>query len=150
MKGPDELRAIARSIVDASSFMTLATADADGRPWASPVWYAPDGYREFLWVSKPDATHSRNLGDRPELAIVIFDSHRTGGWNAVYMSAVAEEVTDVEDGIGIFSRRSEAHGFGPWSRERVTPPAEHRLYRARATEQFVLDDHDRRLPVTVG
>lgn len=36
-KPPDELRAIARSIVDANTFMTLATADADGRPWASPL-----------------------------------------------------------------------------------------------------------------
>lgn len=28
--------------------MTLATADVSGRPWASPVWYAQAGYREFF------------------------------------------------------------------------------------------------------
>ena len=148
MKSADELREIAMSIVDAYRFMTLATADADGRPWASPVWYAPRGYREFLWVSSPDAAHSRNLRVRPELGIVLFDSHRTGGWKALYLSAVAEELTDVEEGIQIYSRRSEAQGFGPWDRSRVTPPARHRLYRATATEHFVLDPHDQRLPVT--
>jgi hypothetical protein len=37
-KAPEELRAIARTIVDVNAFMTLATADADGTPWASPVW----------------------------------------------------------------------------------------------------------------
>jgi nitroimidazol reductase NimA-like FMN-containing flavoprotein (pyridoxamine 5'-phosphate oxidase superfamily) len=149
-KGPEELRAIATSIIDANSFMTLATADGEGRPWASPVWYAPSAYREFFWVSSPDATHSRNLRDRPEVAVVIFDSHKTGGWNAVYMSAVAEELEEPGEGIGIFSARSEEQGFGPWTPEQVLPPARHRLYRATASEHFVLDPHDQRLPVELS
>src|SRR5262245_50681265 len=135
------------SIIDANSFMTLATADGDGRPWASPVWYAPSGYREFLWVSSPEATHSTNLRVRPEVAVVIFDSHETGGWNAVYLSAVAEEVEDPDEGIEVFSGRSEQQGFGPWTRDRVLPPARHRLYRATARDHFVLDTHDQRIPV---
>jgi nitroimidazol reductase NimA-like FMN-containing flavoprotein (pyridoxamine 5'-phosphate oxidase superfamily) len=147
-KDPQELRAVATSIIESNRFMTLATADADGLPWASPVWYAPAEYREFFWVSSPEAQHSRNLRVRPQLAIVIFDSHRTGGWNAVYMSAVAEELVDVGEGIEIFSRRSEEQGFGPWARDDVRAPARHRLYRAAASEHFVLDPHDRRLPVS--
>lgn len=146
-KDPEELRAIAESIVDANQFMTLATADAGGAPWASPVWFAPVEYREFYWVSKPEAQHSRNVSVRPQLAVVIYDSHRTGGWNAVYMSAVAEELDDVDAGIEIFSRRSVEHGFGPWTRDDVTPPARHRLYRAMAAERFVLDPHDERIAV---
>jgi Pyridoxamine 5'-phosphate oxidase len=57
-----------------NSYMRLGTADADGLPWASPVWYASASYREFFWVSKPRARHSRNVTVRPEVAIVIFDS----------------------------------------------------------------------------
>jgi Pyridoxamine 5'-phosphate oxidase len=34
---PDELAAVAREIIDANRYMTLATADGDGRPWAAPV-----------------------------------------------------------------------------------------------------------------
>ena len=64
----------ARRLIDEGWYMTLATADADGLPWASPVWYAHEGYRDFVWVSRPDARHSVNLDQRPELAIVIFDS----------------------------------------------------------------------------
>ena len=30
-------------IIDAARYMVLATADEDGLPWASPVWFAPDG-----------------------------------------------------------------------------------------------------------
>jgi hypothetical protein len=144
---PEDLDAIARTIVDSNRFMTLATANADGVPWASPVWYAPADYREFFWVSKPSARHSENLAVRPELSIVIFDSHLAGGWNALYMSAVAEQFDDVERGIGIFSRRSEEQGFPPWTSDQVLPPARHRLYRATVTERFVLDSHDERHPV---
>ena len=145
-----DLGALARSIIDKHRYMTLATADATGLPWASPVWYAPREHREFFWVSSPEATHSRNVRVRPELAVVIFDSHRTGGWNAVYLSAVAEELEDPDDGIEIFSARSEEQGFGPWTRERVVPPARHRLYRATVRELFVLDPHDERIPVDLS
>lgn len=144
-----DLGALARSIIDSNRFMTLATADESGVPWVSPVWYAPASYREFLWVSSPEARHSRNLARRAELAIVIFDSHRAGGWNALYMSAVAEELVAVEEEIEVYSRRSEAQGLHAWTREDVLPPARHRLYRATASEHFVLDQHDQRLPVSV-
>lgn len=147
MDDPTDLRAVASSIIDSNRYMTLATADEQGSPWASPVWYAPVGYRSFLWVSSPEARHSRNLAVRPQLAIVIFDSHEAGGWKALYMSAVAEQLTDVDEAIEIFSRRGEAQGLRRWTLEDVLSPARHRLYRATASEQFVLDEHDQRLPV---
>jgi nitroimidazol reductase NimA-like FMN-containing flavoprotein (pyridoxamine 5'-phosphate oxidase superfamily) len=143
------LGAIARSIVDTNRFMTLATADESGLPWASPVWYAPADYRELYWVSSPEARHSRNLAQRPQLAIVIFDSHEPGGWKALYMSAVAEQLTDVDGGIEVFSRRSAEQGLPLWRRDDVLSPARHRLYRATVSEHFVLDSHDQRLPVTL-
>jgi nitroimidazol reductase NimA-like FMN-containing flavoprotein (pyridoxamine 5'-phosphate oxidase superfamily) len=151
MTHPEELRTIARSIIDSNRYMTLATADETGLPWVSPVWYAPAQYREFFWVSSPHARHSRNLAARPHLAIVIFDSHQPGGWHAVYMSAVAEELVDVDvdKGIEIFSRRSEAQELRAWTREDVRPPGRHRLYRATASEHFVLDPQDQRLPVSL-
>lgn len=147
---PDDLGAIARSVIDSNRYMTLATADEHGAPWASPVWYAPVEYREFLWVSNPEAQHSRNLSVRPDLAIVIFDSHQAGGWRALYMAAVAEGLTDVDDGIGIFSRHGEAQDLRAWTREDVLPPAHHRLYRATVSEHSLLDPHDRRIPVVVA
>jgi len=143
----EQLGALAKTIIDSNRYMTIGTADASGLPWVSPVWYAHADYRRFFWVSSPDAQHSRNVRTRPQLAIVIFDSHEPGGWKAVYMSAVAEELEDVDEGIAIFSRRSEAQGMRAWTEADVRPPARHRLYRATASERFVLDDRDRRLPV---
>jgi len=146
------LRAIARAIIDSNFYMTLGTADENGRPWVSPVYYAPEGYTEFYWVSSPEATHSRNLAVRPEVSIVVFDSRSpVGSGQGVYMSAVAEELAgdDLDRGITIFSRRSEAHGAGEWNLEDVRPPARHRLYRATASEHYVLGEQDRRTPVSV-
>src|SRR2546430_12410970 len=40
---------------------------------------------------------TRNLAQRAQVAIAIYDSHRPGGWSAVYMTAVAEGLEDVDD-----------------------------------------------------
>ena len=47
-----------------------ATAAADGRPWASPVWFAPDD-GGFLWISRPESRHSLNIAERAQMALVI-------------------------------------------------------------------------------
>jgi nitroimidazol reductase NimA-like FMN-containing flavoprotein (pyridoxamine 5'-phosphate oxidase superfamily) len=140
--------AIARAIIDANSYMTLATADASGLPWASPVWFATSDYREFFWVSVPEARHSRNLAARPELGIVVFDSRaERGTWEAVYMSAVADQLAgdDVARAMAVYTRRSEAQGRPRWTESDVVPPAILRMYRATASEHFVLGEGDRRI-----
>ena len=83
-----ELADVARSVIDANRYMALGTADGAGNPWVSPVWFASEDYRNFHWVSSPDAKHSRNLAAHPEVAIAIFDSSvPVGGAQAVYMKA---------------------------------------------------------------
>jgi hypothetical protein len=137
--------AIARAIVDSNRYMTIATADATGRPWASPVYYAAADYSEFFWVSSPDAVHSRNIATRPEVSIVIFDSRvPIGQGQAVYIAAIAAELTgaDIERGSRIFSKRSVEHVKREWTVEDVSAPAFHRLYRAVASEQWILDPGD--------
>jgi nitroimidazol reductase NimA-like FMN-containing flavoprotein (pyridoxamine 5'-phosphate oxidase superfamily) len=149
-RGEQDLVEHARGIVDANRYLTLATADGDGRPWATPVWYAHEGYTDFLWVSRPEARHSRNLVRRPEVAIAIFDSTvPAGAGQAVYVEAVAEELggTERERAIVIYSRRSEADGAGQFHDADVIAPAPHRLYRARALQHFVLGADDRRILV---
>jgi nitroimidazol reductase NimA-like FMN-containing flavoprotein (pyridoxamine 5'-phosphate oxidase superfamily) len=149
-RGGRDPATVAREIIDANRYMTLATADGGGRPWATPVWYAHQGYTDLYWVSRPDARHSRNLAVRPELGIVIFDSTaREQEGQAVYVEALAEELDGAErdEGIAIFSRRSEAGGAAPWGVADVSGPAPFRLYRARASAHFVLAESDERLTV---
>ena len=130
--------------------MTLASADAEGLPWASPVWFAHEGYRDFLWVSRPEARHSRNLAVRPELAIVIFDSTVVpGNAAAVYVEGRGEELEgrELERAIAVYSRRSEATGLAAWDAADVTGPAQHRLYHAAASAHYLLESNDERVEV---
>src|SRR5687767_10903877 len=65
---PDESPAdAARRIIDSNSYATLATADADGRPWATPGWFAERGVRQFVWVSRTTRRHSQNVAQRAEI-----------------------------------------------------------------------------------
>jgi hypothetical protein len=135
-----DLGAIARDIIDAHVYMVLGTADEEGRPWTSPVFYAAWKYREFYWVSSPAATQSRNIAKRPEICIVVFDSQvPVGSGQAVYMAATAEQVADDDIGRGleIYPGPPE-RGARPVTPDMVRPPGRWRLYRATVSEHSVL------------
>ena len=131
--------AIAREVLDGNLYMTLATADAAGRPWATPVFFTADGPTRFYWVSSPDARHSRNIAERPEVGIVVFDSQvAVGAAEAVYMAGTAALVGDDELEVcaGIYgSRLSESRRF---STAELRAPAPFRLYRATVTQHDIL------------
>lgn len=143
-----DLPAALEAIIDANQYMTLATADDAGNPWSSPVWFATVDYRNFFWVSSPDARHSCNLAARPELAITIFDSRQPPGTGTgVYLSAMAAQVPEheLDDGIAVYASVSQRAGAGKWTRVQVEPPAKHRLFRATTVEHFVLNSRDERV-----
>lgn len=133
----------ARRIIEANNYLTLATANRDGHPWASPVYYTPDGGIDFFWVSRPGSRHSRNIAERSEVGIVIYDSQvPLGGAEAVYLTARAEQLGDpaLEPCAEVFRRRRpELASFTP---ERLRAPHPLRLYRARVLEASVLLDND--------
>jgi hypothetical protein len=151
MRGENDPAATAKAIIDTNLYMVVGTADEGGHPWVSPVYYAPVDYREFIWVSRPETLHSRNLVARPHVGIVIFDSSvPIGTGQGVYMAAVAEEVTGDARvaAIDVFSSRTLEHGGGrEWTLEDVEPPAEIRLYRATASAHYILGSIDRLVPV---
>lgn len=142
MNSPEDLEALAKEIIDVNFYMTLGTADQQGRPWVSPVYYVVENYKKFYWVSSPEVRHSSNIAVRPQISMVTFDSQAAiGTGRAVYMSAVAEVLSgaDLERGIRIYSRRSVAQGAPEWKMDDVQTPAPHRLYRATVSEHSVLE-----------
>jgi hypothetical protein len=117
------------------------------------VWFATERYRRFLWASRPDARHSRNVATRSDVGIVIFDSTVPEGQaTAVYLEARAELApeAELEALMAVFSERSVARFDTPWPVAKVTGAAPHRLYVATVREAFVLTEDDRRLAVDVG
>jgi Pyridoxamine 5'-phosphate oxidase len=134
MSGHADLNAMARRVIDANHYMTLATRDPDGRPRLSPVYYTPARYTDFYWLSSPRAHHSRNLIDRPEVELVIFDSTAdVGDGEAVYLAANARPIRDDELETvcaEAFRTTAGARRFEP---DELRGDAPLRLYVARAT-----------------
>jgi nitroimidazol reductase NimA-like FMN-containing flavoprotein (pyridoxamine 5'-phosphate oxidase superfamily) len=134
-----DLADIARQLITANVYLALGTADPSGNPWVSPVFYTPDGYSDFYWVSSPDTQHSHNIAARPEVSLVIFDSHApVGAAEAVYVRATAAQVRaeDVEHVAVVFnSRLPEPERIGV---DEFRAPGPFRLYHATAVEHSVL------------
>lgn len=152
MDEQDEFDAIARGVIDGNVYMVLGTADAAGRPWVSPVYFAASGYSDFYWISSPDALHSRNLAARPELSIVIFDSRvAPGTGQAVYMAALAEQLAepDIDQALEIYPGPPE-RGARVIRPDEVRPPGAYRLFHATVSEHWILHptrSPDQRTPV---
>ena len=141
-----------RAIIDDNLYLVLGTADESGQPWATPVYFAHSEYREFFWVSRPTARHSRNIERRPEVGIVVFDSRvPINSGKAVYMEATAEQVVREARSavLEVYSQRAASHGGTALTAEEVTGDAVLRLYRATASAHYVLDEHDQRVPIAL-
>jgi nitroimidazol reductase NimA-like FMN-containing flavoprotein (pyridoxamine 5'-phosphate oxidase superfamily) len=90
-----EHNAIARAILDQIEYITLATVDADGIPWNTPVYAGFDEAYRCYWVSAAHVRHSQNIAATHRAAIVVYDSTAAAGTGkGVYIQARAQEVTD--------------------------------------------------------
>jgi len=92
-----DLAGLARTTLARNRFMVLGTVDPSGRARVSPVWFSLVDHRVAYWLSSPDAHHSRNIQERPEVSLVVFDSSadpHTG--QAVYLDATAGRVPEEE------------------------------------------------------
>lgn len=128
-----DLPGLARTTLANNRFMVLGTLDPTGRPRVSPVWFSLVDHRVVYWLSSPDAHHSHNIEERPEVSIVVFDSSaapHTG--QAVYLEATADRVPDEELGRACaeaFRGVDDALSFTPGTLEEQPFV----LYRARIT-----------------
>jgi hypothetical protein len=129
-----DLDAMARRVIDHNHYMTLATMNPDGGPRVSPVYYTAARYTDFYWVSSPDAHHSRNIAERPEIEIVIFDSTAPAGEaEAVYLGARARAIADEELEAVIPEAFRTTGGARAFARVELQGRALLRLYVAHAT-----------------
>ncbi|MBO9524242.1 MAG: pyridoxamine 5'-phosphate oxidase family protein [Nocardioidaceae bacterium] len=128
-----ELADLARRTLAANRFLVLGTVDPSGRPRVSPVWFSLVDHRDLYWLSSPEAHHSRNVEERPEIGAVVFDaSAGPGTGNAVYLEATARRVPEDELAAACeaaFAGVEEALSFTPQSL--AAEPFV--LYRARVT-----------------
>lgn len=144
----DDLAEHARTLLDANRYMTLGTVDPHGRPWTSPVYFAASSLHEFYWTSETAAAHSRNLTERPHVSIVVFDSSVPPyHGRALYATGEAYELEggDIERGLQVYPGPSH-RGGSTLTLDDVTGPSPYRLYRATATDLWVLCPREPRQP----
>jgi Pyridoxamine 5'-phosphate oxidase len=128
MTTPD-LMGHAQALLDANRDLTLGTTSADGRPWTSPVCFAAAGLREFYWISAPDAQVSRNLSERPQVSLIVFDSIVAPyHGRAVYAAGYARQRSgdEVDAGLAVYPGPTRP-GVSPLTRDDVTGSSAYRL-----------------------
>ncbi|MEU8151344.1 pyridoxamine 5'-phosphate oxidase family protein [Nonomuraea sp. NPDC048901] len=120
-----------------SRYLVLATADRQGRPWATPVFFAARDEDRLFWVSAPDSRHSRNIAERPAVAITVFDSHAPiGGAEALYLEASADPADDPAAALTMLNAR-----LPPGKQltgDDLAPSGPMLAYRADVQRHFVL------------
>jgi uncharacterized protein YhbP (UPF0306 family) len=134
---------IDRSTVDrvlaANRYLVLGTADEHGRPWATPVFFAPLDPHSLCWVSSPDARHSRNITHRNTVAITVFDSTvPVGQAEAAYFDASAAPATTDEADAALQSLNSRLPLDKQLSGDDLQPHGPLLVYRAVLKHSYVL------------
>jgi uncharacterized protein len=90
------IAACAQSLLEASSLCAIATVGAGGSAHVNTAYFAWSRALEIVWLSAPDADHSRNLRAGGSAAIAVYDSAQTWG--------------DPDRGIQLFGSAGEAAG----------------------------------------
>lgn len=160
MSANDEARR-ARQLIADTLHLTLATADASGKPWSCPVYFAPGKAFTLYWVSFKQTVHSANIRVRPQVGISILGEPPHHEGQGVYFDAIAAELhdlTEVERAIEVRRTRPQDRKFAVTSPDDVLGDAAWRIYRAvplavyryHDAAEIVHGQHvDVRVPVTL-
>jgi len=155
-----ELAEMARDVIESNRYVVLGTAQPDGHPRVSPVYFNHHEHRALYWVSSPDSQHSHNIAADPRVNAVVFDSSvPSPQTRAVYLTGTAVEVPEgnlVEEVPRAFAHVRE--GARAFTVEEVSGDGDLRLYRLDVVDAEVhaRGGHpqwglgiDTRLPVTL-
>jgi len=99
------LKAIARALLDAAPLCAIATVSPGGRAHVNTAYFAWSPRFEIVWLSAPEARHSRNLAHNGTTAIAVFDSRQTWGRR--------------DRGIQLFGTAGEARGVAARAAEQL-------------------------------
>src|SRR5580704_13953194 len=97
MSSMDDASRKARRLLAATPHLTLATADASGKPWSNPVYFAHDQAFALYWVSFRQTVHSANIRVRPQVGISLLGEPPDHEGHGGYFHAVATELPEVTE-----------------------------------------------------
>jgi len=128
-----------RSILENNIYCVVSTVNDDGSPWGSPVFFGFDD-DVIYWRSWAESQHSKNLRQRPEAMVCVFDSHQPWGeGEGLYLHGRVEQLEDraaVERALTVIDARS------PESKQvdEFLRPNPRRIYRFVAVQAWINED----------
>ena len=85
---------VAKDIFESVAYLNLATVTKDNKPWNTAVWYAKDSSYNLYFVSPKETIHARNIENRPECFVTIYESTVPEGEGVgVYIEAEVSKVS---------------------------------------------------------
>jgi len=74
-----EYKQILNEVLAENKYFCLATSDANGTPWSSPLLYIKDEDYNFYFLSHSGSRHCQNIKENNQVAFSIFDSKQNPG-----------------------------------------------------------------------
>ncbi|BAH76848.1 pyridoxamine 5'-phosphate oxidase family protein [Solidesulfovibrio magneticus] len=124
---PEAFEAAVRTLFAEVAAMTLATC-AQGRPWASDVYFAPDGWK-LVFFSSPASRHCRNLEANPACAATIHPV--VASWRDIHGLQLEGRVEPVEGLIAMAQAAAVYCAKFPFAKALLEAPGESAAKMAR-------------------
>ncbi len=107
------LRSIARRLLNATALCAISTVSSDGRAHINTAYFASSAAFEIVWLSAPEARHSRNVRRQPSVALAVYDStQKWGGFDrGIQLFGAARELSGrvARDAARLYGKRFQAY-----------------------------------------
>jgi uncharacterized protein YhbP (UPF0306 family) len=105
---------VARRLLDASSLCAIATVGSEGSAYVNTAYFAFSPELDLVWMSAPQAQHSRNIRERGTAAVAVYDSTQVWGRpdRGIQLFGSAREAVDAAEVEAVYAGR-----FSDYDRE---------------------------------
>jgi uncharacterized protein YhbP (UPF0306 family) len=131
----ERLDSTVRSLLKAAPLCAISTVSPGGRAHINTAYFAWSERFDIVWVSAPQASHSRNIRASGTCAIAVFDSRQTWGDEdrGIQLFGTARELDGdaADEALRLYAKRfPDATGLDP----------DYRCYRLRARRVKLFDE----------
>jgi uncharacterized protein len=134
----ERMSALARSLLDAAPLCAIATVSPSGRAHVNTAYFAWSPRLDVVWLSEPQARHSRNIAGKATVAIAVFASDQTWGEPdrgiQLFGGARVTEGALEREAVRVYKAR-----FPAYEPENLTA---YRLYRFRPRRVKLFDERE--------
>jgi uncharacterized protein YhbP (UPF0306 family) len=132
------MAALARDLLEASPLCAIATVSPGGRAHVNTAYFAWSPRLDVVWLSEPNARHSRNIAANGTAAIAVFASDQTWGEPdrgiQLFGSARLTAGATAEEAARVYGARFPAY--------RPEEVSAYRLYRFRPRRVKLFDERE--------